>query len=171
MGLASGWLTARAAIGDEVRVRLIANPSFDAHPQAALPSIYIGNGSGMAGLRSHLRARVGGGERRNWLIFGERQRASDSICADEIERWRDGGFLPELDLVFSRDAAGGEYVQDRMRAKAGVLREWIADGAVLYVCGSLQGMAGGVDAALEEIIGRAALDQLLEEGRYRRDVY
>jgi len=171
MGLASGWLTAGAAIGDEVRVRLIANPSFDAHEQAALPAIYIGNGSGMAGLRSHLRARVAGGERRNWLIFGERQRAFDSICADEIRRWRDDGFLPKLDLVFSRDVAGGEYVQDRMRAKADMLRAWIADGAVLYVCGSLQGMAGGVDAALEEIIGRAALDQLQDEGRYRRDVY
>ncbi|NGZ83494.1 PepSY domain-containing protein [Duganella aceris] len=171
MGLASGWLTARAALGDEVRVRLIANPSFDAHAQAALPAIYIGNGSGMAGLRSHLRARVAGGEARNWLIFGERQRAFDAICADEIGRWRDGGFLPELDLVFSRDPDGGHYVQDRMREKADVLREWIADGAVLYVCGSLQGMAGGVDAALEEIIGRAALEAMIEAGRYRRDVY
>jgi sulfite reductase (NADPH) flavoprotein alpha-component len=170
VGLASGWLTAKAAIGDEVRVRLIDNPSFDAHPQP-LPSIYIGNGSGMAGLRSHLRARVSEGEQRNWLIFGERQRAFDSICAEEIQRWRDGGFLPELDLVFSRDVAGGEYVQDRMRAKADMLRAWIADGAVLYVCGSLQGMAAGVDAALTDIIGRAALDQLVEEGRYRRDVY
>ena len=170
LGLASGWLTAQASIGDEVRVRLIANPSFDAHPQP-LPAIYIGNGSGMAGLRSHLRARVADGEQRNWLIFGERQRAFDSICADEIQRWRDDGFLPELDLVFSRDAAGGEYVQDRMRARADTLRAWIADGAVLYVCGSLQGMASGVDAALADIVGRTTLDQLAEQGRYRRDVY
>lgn len=170
MGLASGWLTAQASISDQVRVRLIVNPSFDAHPQP-LPSIYIGNGSGMAGLRSHLRARVSEGEQRNWLIFGERQRECDSICADELQRWRDGGFLPELDLVFSRDAAGGEYVQDRMRARADTLRAWIADGAVLYVCGSLQGMAGGVEAALADIIGREALDELVEAGRYRRDVY
>jgi sulfite reductase (NADPH) flavoprotein alpha-component len=169
-GLASGWLTAQAAVGDEVRVRLVANPSFDA-PAQPLPSIYIGNGSGMAGLRSHLRARVRGGEQRNWLIFGERQREFDSICSAEILDWRERGFLPELDLVFSRDVAGGEYVQDRMRVKADILRDWIAGGAVLYVCGSLQGMAGGVDAAMEEIIGRAALDDLIETGRYRRDVY
>ena len=170
MGLASGWLTDRASPGDEVRVRLVANPSFDAHPQP-LPGIYIGNGSGMAGLRSHLRARVREGVRRNWLIFGERQREFDGICADEIRDYRERGFLPELDLVFSRDVAGGEYVQDRMRVKADALRAWIADGAVLYICGSLQGMAGGVEAALEEIIGRAALDDLIETGRYRRDVY
>ncbi|MBP1205661.1 sulfite reductase (NADPH) flavoprotein alpha-component [Duganella sp. 1411] len=170
MGLASGWLTEQASLGDEVRVRLVANPSFDAHPQP-LPSIYIGNGSGMAGLRSHLRARVREGARRNWLIFGERQREFDGICAGEIRDYRERGFLPELDLVFSRDVAGGEYVQDRMRVKADALRAWIADGAVLYICGSLQGMAGGVEAALEEIIGRAALDDLIETGRYRRDVY
>jgi sulfite reductase (NADPH) flavoprotein alpha-component len=170
MGLASGWLTAHAAIGDEVRVRLVANPAFDAHAQP-LPSIYIGNGSGMAGLRSHLRARVRGGVQRNWLIFGERQREFDNICSAELHDWRERGFLPELDLVFSRDVAGGEYVQDRMRVKADILRDWIAAGAVLYVCGSLQGMAAGVDAAMEEIIGRAALDDLIETGRYRRDVY
>jgi sulfite reductase (NADPH) flavoprotein alpha-component len=42
---------------------------------------------------------------------------------------------------------------------------------VLYVCGSLEGMAGGVEVALVDIIGRAALDELVEQGRYRRDVY
>lgn len=170
LGLASGWLTQQAQVGDEVRVRLIANPAFDMHAQSR-PSIYIGNGSGMAGLRSHLRARVQAGEKRNWLIFGERQREFDSICAQEIASWRAAGMLAELDLVFSRDVTGGEYVQDRMRVRADVLRDWIADGAVLYVCGSLQGMAAGVDAALEQMIGRAALDDLIETGRYRRDVY
>jgi sulfite reductase (NADPH) flavoprotein alpha-component len=170
LGLASGWLTAQTVPGDEVRVLLIANPSFDAHEESR-PSIYIGNGSGIAGLRSHLRARVGKGERRNWLVFGERQRAHDSIYAGEIGQWQADGFLPELDLVFSRDSAGGEYVQDRLRAKAEELRAWIADGAVLYVCGSLTGMAAGVDEALEGIIGRDGLDDLIETGRYRRDVY
>nr|WP_267874249.1 sulfite reductase flavoprotein subunit alpha [Duganella alba] len=170
LGLASGWLTEQAAIGDEVRVRLIANPSFDAYPQPA-PAIYIGNGSGIAGLRSHLRARVLEGAQRNWLIFGERQQEHDAVCAEEIQGWRAKGFLPELDLVYSRDVTGGGYVQDCMRDRADTLRSWIADGAVIFVCGSLQGMAGGVDDALAAIIGRAQLEQLAEEGRYRRDVY
>lgn len=170
LGLASGWLTDQAAIGDEVRVRLIANPSFDAYPQPA-PAIYIGNGSGIAGLRSHLRARVLEGAQRNWLIFGERQQAHDAICADEIKGWRAQGFLPELDLMYSRDVTGGGYVQDCLQQRAETLRHWIADGAVIFVCGSLQGMAGGVDDALADIIGRAQLEQLAEDGRYRRDVY
>nr|WP_255490434.1 sulfite reductase flavoprotein subunit alpha [Duganella sp. SG902] len=169
LGLASGWLTAQAMIGDEVRVRLIANPAFDAYPRPA-PAIYIGNGSGIAGLRSHLRARALENVQRNWLIFGERQQAYDAICAEEIQGWRARGFLPELDLVYSRDADGG-YVQDRLRERADTLRAWISDGAAIFVCGSLQGMAGGVDAALADILGRPQLEQLTEEGRYRRDVY
>ena len=170
LGLASGWLTTAIAPGAEVRLRLVANPAFDMHAEAR-PAIYIGNGSGMAGLRAHLRARAQAGEARNWLIFGERQREFDSICHDEITGWRTAGLLPELDLVFSRDVTGGEYVQDRMRVRADVLRDWIADGAVLYVCGSLAGMAGGVDQALQDMLGRPALDALAAEGRYRRDVY
>ncbi|TFW27286.1 PepSY domain-containing protein [Duganella callida] len=170
LGLASGWLTARAAIGDEVRVRLVANPAFDAGPADA-PAIYIGNGSGIAGLRAHLRARMQQGAQRNWLIFGERQREHDAVCADEIRAWHAHGYLPELDLVYSRDADGGGYVQDRMRDRSDAIRGWIAGGAVIYVCGSLQGMAGGVDDALAAILGREQLAQLAEAGRYRRDVY
>ena len=48
---------------------------------------------------------------------------------------------------------------------------WIADGAAVYVCGSLEGMAPAVDAALASIIGRETLDRMAAEGRYRRDVY
>ncbi|MFX6226173.1 sulfite reductase flavoprotein subunit alpha, partial [Acinetobacter baumannii] len=52
-----------------------------------------------------------------------------------------------------------------------VLRQWVQEGASLYVCGSLQGMAGGVALALQEILGEDALQALAEQGRYRRDVY
>ncbi|MUI16111.1 nitric oxide synthase [Massilia dura] len=168
LGLASGWLTAHAMPGTEVRGRLLANPGF-APVDADVPCIYIGNGSGLAGLRGHLRARVAAGRRRNWLLFGERQRAFDSLCAGELRQWAADGFLPELDLVFSRDGEG--YVQDRLRERGELLRAWIADGAVLYVCGSLQGMAGGVDAALARLLGRDTVELLAAEGRIRRDVY
>ncbi|QBE66116.1 sulfite reductase flavoprotein subunit alpha [Pseudoduganella lutea] len=168
MGLASGWLTAHAPVGTTVRARLLANPAF-APVDSDVPCLFIGNGSGLAGLRGHLRARVAAGRRRNWLLFGERQREFDALCAGELQRWAADGFLPELDLVFSRDGEG--YVQDRLRALGDRLRAWIADGAVLYVCGSLQGMAGGVDAALADLLGRDTVELLAAEGRIRRDVY
>ena len=58
-----------------------------------------------------------------------------------------------------------------MRGQADELKLWLAQGAAIYICGSLDGMAGGVDAALEEMLGRPALDALAADGRYRRDVY
>jgi sulfite reductase (NADPH) flavoprotein alpha-component len=47
----------------------------------------------------------------------------------------------------------------------------VAQGAAIYVCGSLQGMAAGVDRALTDILGRDKLEELITENRYRRDVY
>ena len=58
-----------------------------------------------------------------------------------------------------------------MAARTARLREWLDDGAVVYVCGSLQGMAPGVDAALADVLGQDGVDALVEAGRYRRDVY
>jgi sulfite reductase (NADPH) flavoprotein alpha-component len=58
-----------------------------------------------------------------------------------------------------------------LREAADELRRWIADGALVYVCGSREGLAPGVDAALSEVLGAAGLDALIAQGRYRRDVY
>ena len=136
-----------------------------------MPCIYIGNGSGLAGLRSHLRARQRAGLGRNWLLFGERQQSADSICAAELEAWLQEGHLARLDRTFSRDGDSREYVQDRLRSAASELRAWLQDGAIVYVCGSLQGMAAGVDAVLLDVLGQEGLDELRTQGRYRRDVY
>ena len=76
-----------------------------------------------------------------------------------------------MDFAFSRDQPERVHVQDRLRESSGELRRWAGDGAVIYVCGGLQGMAPGVDAALEKVPGRAALDELAMQGRDRRDVY
>lgn len=171
-GLASGWLTRFAPPGAAIRLRLQANPAF-APALADVPCIYIGNGSGLAGLRAHLRARQRAGLARNWLLFGERQQAFDSICGAELQGWLDNGHLARLDRVFSRDGAGDqrEYVQDRLRANANELRNWLAQGAMVCVCGSLHGMAAGVDAVLQEVLGHDGVDALLAAGRYRLDVY
>ena len=62
-------------------------------------------------------------------------------------------------------------MQDRLREAADELQAWIEDGAAVYVCGSLQGMAAGVDQVLREVLGDAVVEGLVEQGRYRRDVY
>lgn len=169
-GLASGWLTEHVPLGSEVEMRLLANPVFELIAADA-PSIFIGNGSGIAGLRSHLRARAHAGQHKNWLLFGERNQAHDFLYRDEIQQWLTDGVLSGADFAFSRDQPEKIYVQDRLRLAADKLRKWLQDGAVIYVCGSLDGMAAGIDRALTDILGEAALDDLIATGRYRRDVY
>ena len=171
LGLASGWLTAHAAVGAVVQLRLRQHRRFRLEDNAQRPLILIGNGSGIAGLRGHLKSRVLAGQRRNWLIFGERNLAHDFHYREEIEGWHASGDLPRLDLAFSRDQPERMYVQDRLRGNADEVRLWLEQGATIYICGSLAGMAGGVDQALQDMLGRPALDALAAEGRYRRDVY
>ena len=170
LGLGSGWLTEHATIGSAITLRLRRNSGFHL-PDAPVPLILLGNGTGLAGLRSLLKARIADGLQRNWLLFGERTIAHDYLCQDELQGWLASGDLALLDLAFSRDQEEKIYVQDRLRESADVLRKWLADGAAIYVCGSLQGMAAGVDQALVDILGNAAVERLIEQGRYRRDVY
>lgn len=170
LGLGSGWLTEHLPDGGQLLARVRRNSGFHL-PDDDRPLILIGNGTGLAGLRSLLRARVLAGQGRNWLLFGERNRACDFFCGDELQAALDAGELQHLDSVFSRDQADKRYVQDLLRERHERLHAWLAEGAAIYVCGSLQGMAGGVDAALRELLGDEAVQDLVEEGRYRRDVY
>ena len=62
-------------------------------------------------------------------------------------------------------------MQQRLREAATELLRWVDVGAAIYVCGSLDGMAPGVDAVLREVLGDARVEQLRAQGRYRRDVY
>lgn len=170
VGLASGWLTEHAAVGAAIAVRVRVNRAFHA-PADDRPLILIGNGTGLAGLRALLKARASAGQHRNWLLFGERSAAHDAFYGDELVQWQASGVLQRVDLVYSRDGGPLRYVQDAVAEQAVALRDWIADGASIHVCGSLQGMAGGVHDALVSIVGDAALQQMTEDGRYRRDVY
>ena len=171
LGAASGLLTSTLGIGDTVGLRVRERRGFRLDGNEARPLILVGNGTGIAGLRAHLRARAAMGRHDNWLVFGERQAAHDFLYRKEIEAWQAGGTLKRLDMVFSRDQADRLYVQHQLLQSADTLLQWLHDGAAIYVCGSLQGMASGVDAALRQIAGEAQLIELAASGRYRRDVY
>ncbi|MFZ6843140.1 sulfite reductase subunit alpha [Undibacterium sp. RuTC16W] len=170
LGIGSGWLTAYARVGSDIAVRIRENRSF--HPPATdQPMILIGNGTGLAGLRAHLKQRAVNRQQSNWLIFGERNEHQDFFYREEILTWQNQGLLQRLDLAFSRDQEERIYVQDKLLDNAATLLSWVQNGAAIYVCGSLAGMADGVDRALRQIIGDEVLEQLLDDGRYRRDVY
>lgn len=170
-GLASGWLTGVCPLGGEVKMRLRANRAFHG-PPAETPMILIGNGTGVAGLRAHLKARAAAAAHGGaWLMFGERTRAHDALFDDELQAWRTSGVLSRLDRAFSRDPGDGRYVQALVAEQAEAVRAWVARGAVVYVCGAQAGMAPGVHAALEQALGADTVIEMRESGRYRRDVY
>jgi len=169
-GLGSGWLTEHAPIGEEIALRVRSNVNFHA-PRDARPLVLIGNGTGLAALRALLKQRIAVGRTRNWLLFGERHRAHDFLHREDIERWIGEGAIERADFAWSRDQGERIHVQQRLREAGDELRRWVDEGAAIYVCGSLDGLAPGVDAALCDVLGAGQVAQLREQGRYRRDVY
>ena len=106
------------------------------------------------------------------LNAGARVAYGSDWPVDPLDEW----FALKVGVTRTAAPNAGQAYAGKLTAQPGmpradVLRAWISDGAVIYVCGSLQGMAGGVDDALAAILGRAQLEQLAEEGRYCRDVY
>lgn len=176
VGGASGWLTGVLPVGSKLNARLRAHNQFRIGTNGSRDLILIGNGTGLAGLRAHLRQRdlemaAGGPKRRHWLLFGERQAGVDRLYGEEIDHWTQSGLIDRLDLVYSRDEGEHRYVQDRLRSQTPRLREWIDCGAAIYVCGSLEGMAEGVATVLRDELGDELIAQLQLQGRYMRDVY
>lgn len=169
-GLGSHWLSETLQIGDIVHLHIRRNAQFH-RVDDDRPAIFIGNGTGLAGLRSLLQERHEHGHRENWLLFGERQRATDFHWQRVLEQWLGDNTLNRLDLAFSRDQAEKRYVHHALRDAMPYLKDWIARGAVLYVCGSREGMAQDVDQALQDILGPHGYQDLQARGGYRRDVY
>ncbi len=141
----------------------------------AAPIIMIGPGTGIAPFRAFMQERKArGATGKNWLFFGEWNRTTDFYYESE---WDSFPAL-EVTTAFSRDQAHKVYVQDRLREEATKIWSWIADGAIIYVCGDKDKMAKDVDAALHDIAeqeghvdAKVFLKQLRKEGRYLRDVY
>ncbi|MBA4742334.1 MAG: flavodoxin domain-containing protein [Azoarcus sp.] len=169
-GLMSALLCGDAPVGSVLRGRLRAHHNFRLGDNAKRPLILIGSGTGLAGLLAHLRHRARRGDGRNWLLFGERSAATDAFHRDEIRSLKTRRLLARCDCVYSRDEPR-EYVQQRLAHAAHTLRQWISDGAAIYVCGNAVGMGPAVHDTLREILGDDMLTRLTRDGRYRRDLY
>jgi sulfite reductase (NADPH) flavoprotein alpha-component len=180
-GVASAFLADRAAGTDAVPA-YIQTSHFRLPADPATPVIMVGPGTGIAPFRAFLAEREARGIRgRTWLLFGERNRATDFLYEAEFLAWLKDGTLSRLDMAFSRDQGKKVYVQDRMRESGEDLWRWLQDGACFYVCGDATRMAKDVDAMLRRIAmteGRMNEAQakdwtvaLARQGRYLRDVY
>jgi sulfite reductase (NADPH) flavoprotein alpha-component len=174
LGLGSGWLTHTAIPGGTIKLRLRPNPNF--HPPGAnenneAPQILIGAGTGFAGLRAHLLYRQQRKLQGAWLLFGERGQATDLYYSDDLKSWQADGTLAKADLVFSRDTAPKKYVQHLVAEQGGEIGRWVRERrASILVCGGLA-MAAEVQDTLIAVLGEEKLDQMTQDGLYRRDIY
>lgn len=180
-GAASSFI---AGAGDEQPLPIYIEPNerFRLPHDDARDIIMIGPGTGVAPFRAFLQERRETGARgRNWLFFGNRHFTSEFLYQVEWQAALRDGSLHRLDLAFSRDGAAKLYVQQRLREQGRELYAWLQEGAHLYVCGDATRMAKDVHAALVDVAvthgrqspeqAREWLSDLLQQGRYARDVY
>jgi sulfite reductase (NADPH) flavoprotein alpha-component len=147
-------------------------------PHASI--ILIGPGTGIAPFRAFLQERMAlQHPGRNWLFFGERNRATDFYYADYFQSLAQTGRL-YLDTAFSRDTPQKHYVQHCLWEHRSEIFSWLQSGAYLYVCGDAEKMAKDVDLTLHRIgrefghteeSARNWLRSLRKERRYLLDVY
>ncbi|WP_266183135.1 assimilatory sulfite reductase (NADPH) flavoprotein subunit [Dyella humicola] len=180
-GAASAFI---AAASDERRLPIYieANERFRLPQDDARDVIMIGPGTGVAPFRAFVQERRETSARgRNWLFFGNRHFASEFLYQLEWQAALRDGSLHRLDLAFSRDGASKIYVQQRLREQGRELYAWLQEGAHIYVCGDANHMAKDVHAALIDVAiahggqspeqAKEWLGELLQQGRYARDVY
>lgn len=166
-GLCSGQLMALQP-GQQVRAFLRENPAFRPDRGAA-PLILIGAGTGIGPLAGFIRTH--GRHRPTHLWFGSRHPQADLLYGEELSQWMREGRLNGLRTAFSRSARR-QYVQDLLRQDAEPLRDLIARGARIMVCGG-RDMAHGVNEALSEVLSPVGLTPVMlkSQGRYAEDVY
>lgn len=167
-GQCSGWLCTALNINDSIVFSRCTKPNFHATAHDK-PAIFIGAGSGLAGLRAHLAERPKLSQ--NWLILGERCPRTDRLLPEELQQWQRRQHLTYLDYAFSRDTNTPRYVQDCLVEQQQRLISWIEQGATIYVCGRLQGMGRGVLQTLTQLLGTEQMQNLQQQGRYRTDLY
>jgi sulfite reductase (NADPH) flavoprotein alpha-component len=137
--------------------------------QSRRPLILVGAGSGVAPLVGFVRHNSR--HRPVHLFFGARDPSSDFLYRDELYAALSNGRLTTLTTAFSRTLAGS-YVQREVAADAERVRQLVAGGAQIIVCGG-RGMARGVREALDTCLAPLSLgvDELRRRGRYLEDAY
>ena len=181
-GVCSTFLAERIEIDSVAKVFVTPNKNFKLPKDSEAPIIMVGPGTGIAPFRAFIQERKAmNAQGKNWLFFGDQHFLSDFLYQAEWQTYQKEGVLNKIDLAFSRDQKEKVYVQDKMKANASELYQWLQSGAYFYVCGDASRMAKDVDTALHEIVqseagfseaeAEAYIKQLKTEKRYLRDVY
>jgi len=154
---------------DHIAAFIRSNSGF-ALPRTRRPVLLIGAGTGGAPLAGFIRRN----DRHTpmHLYFGGRDPERDFYFGPEIRHWLGEGRLASVQTVFSRIPEGGGYVQDALRRDAGRVRDLVAQGAIVRVCGS-RAMARDVAETLDAVLAplQSSISQLKAKERYAEDVF
>lgn len=181
-GVCSSYLCDRIERGQSVDIYTHTNKNFFLPENPETPIIMVGPGTGIAPFRAFVEERAAtGAPGRNWLFFGEQHFNEDFLYQLEWQDYLKRGVLSRMDVAFSRDTPRKVYVQHRMLEAAKELYAWLQEGAYFYVCGDASRMAKDVHEALVQIyeevggqseeLAREAVQKLVKEKRYQKDVY
>jgi sulfite reductase (NADPH) flavoprotein alpha-component len=131
--------------------------------------ILVGAGTGIGPLAGFARANAA--RRPIHLWFGARHPEADFLYQGDLAAWAADGRLTGLHTAFSR-LETRQYVQDRLRADGDLLRDLVAKGARIMVCGG-RDMALGVRETLAEVLAPIGISpaSLKAGGRYAEDSY
>ena len=182
VGVCSTFLSDRVELNADPVPVFVHHSHFRPPADGSRDCVMVGPGTGIAPFRAFVQDRVAAGATgRNWVFYGDQQRATDFLYADEWLAYAAKGQVARLDLAWSRDQEHKVYVQDRMREHAAALWTWLQGGAHFYVCGDAKRMAKDVDLALHEIVAHQGgmdataaanfIKQLKKDKRYQRDIY
>jgi sulfite reductase (NADPH) flavoprotein alpha-component len=166
-GACSGYLTALQS-GTAIQAFIRRNPAF--RPAAGgVPLILIGAGTGISPFVGFIRQNSAG--RPMHLYFGARRSGEAFLYDEELRHLVGNRRLTAFNTAFS-SAERKTYVQERLVADAPTLRELVACGAQIMVCGG-RDMANGVARAWERILDGSGLsvNEMKLKGRYVEDVY
>ena len=166
-GLCSGQLMDLQP-GQSIRCFVKPNPGFQPDGGTS-PLILVGAGTGIGPLAGFARANAA--RRPIHLWFGARHPEADFLYQGDLAAWAADGRLTGLHTAFSR-LETRQYVQDRLRADGDQLRDLVAKGARIMVCGGRE-MALGVREALAEVLAPMGISpaSLKAGGRYAEDSY
>lgn len=179
-GAASVYMNEFLALDQSLKFRVYKSPSFRLPEDDEAPVIMIAAGTGIAPFRGFLQQmRANGIKRKTWLIFGEKNRVHDFYFESEFENYLKAGELTKLDVAFSRDQEEKRYVQHVLKEHKSILIQWIADGAHVSVCGSMQmgkDVKNSINTILKKPSNQSALSStsvsgLFSANRYHEDIY
>jgi len=180
-GIGSNYLCNLAKLNDMVAVYVQKSPHFKLPNQLDTPIIMIGPGTGIAPFKAFLQERIAlSATTKNWLFFGERNRSYDYYYQKYLENLNSNNNL-DLDLAFSRDQEKKIYIQDLIKEKGEKFFDWVANNAIIYICGDAKQMAKSVEKAILEVFqkqgkmseqeSKVFLKELRKNKRYLCDVY